>query len=78
MTDVLNTKPLDWDDREYIPDPKHIAKPDDYELKHKWMTIPDVNAIKPEGWGDRTCNHLLKIHWPVNLCIGMTKRMENG
>lgn len=52
VTDVLDTKPLDWDDREYIPDPKHIAKPDDYELKHKWMTIPDVNAIKPEGWGD--------------------------
>lgn len=52
VSDDFDTKPLDWDDREFIPDPSHTGKPDDYELKHVWRTIPDVDATKPEGWRD--------------------------
>ncbi|XBJ05774.1 hypothetical protein VPH35_024495 [Triticum aestivum] len=42
-------KPVDWDDKEYIPDPEDV-KPEGYDDIPKEVTDPD--AKKPEDWDD--------------------------
>jgi len=49
IKDPNATKPEDWDDREYIPDPES-KKPEGYDSILK--EIPDPNAEKPEDWDE--------------------------
>lgn len=50
--DIYDTKPADWDDDEFIPDPEGAVKPDDYDEKYNSIRIKDPNAVKPKDWAD--------------------------
>lgn len=50
IVDEKDFKPLDWDDREYIPDPDQTNKPDWWEEKHGRVYIPDPNETMPADW----------------------------
>lgn len=52
IVDKDDFKPIDWDDRKFIPDPEQAEKPDDYDIKHGLSLIPDPNAVKPADWND--------------------------
>lgn len=50
--DIHDTKPADWDDNEFIPDPEGAVKPDDYDEKYNSVRVKDPNAVKPKDWAD--------------------------
>lgn len=50
IVDENDFKPLDWDDREFIPDPDQTAKPDWWEEKHGRVFIADPDDKMPEDW----------------------------
>lgn len=52
IIDEHDFKPLDWDDRKFIPDPEQPEKPEDYDIKYGLSFIPDPNAVKPDDWND--------------------------
>lgn len=52
IVDGDDFKPIDWDDRKFIPDPEQAEKPDDYDLKHGLSLIPDPKAVKPADWNE--------------------------
>lgn len=47
--DPLDTKPSDWDDNEYIPDPEQSQKPDDWDETQPTEVV-DEDAVKPSDW----------------------------
>lgn len=51
IIDENDTKPEDWDDREFIPDLSQ-TKPDDYDEKYLAASVPDPSMVKPQGWLD--------------------------
>lgn len=52
ILDTAATKPDDWDDREYIDDPNHPPKPDNYDELYAEPRVVDPNAVKPEDWDE--------------------------
>lgn len=51
IEDPSSTKPADWDDNEYIPDPAQTVKPDDWDEEAPYL-IEDPNAIRPDTWDE--------------------------
>ncbi|KAI5962103.1 uncharacterized protein KGF55_003179 [Candida pseudojiufengensis] len=51
IIDENDSKPRDWDDREYIPD-SNVRPPPDYEKLHQSPQIPDPTQKKPDDWDE--------------------------
>ncbi len=51
VDDENDTKPEDWDDKAYIPDPEETEKPEDWDEDAPYL-IADPDAVKPESWDE--------------------------
>lgn len=49
VDDENDTKPEDWDDREFILDPNQTEKPEDWDESAPYL-IPDPKSVKPDSW----------------------------
>ncbi|CAH6721897.1 calnexin homolog [[Candida] jaroonii] len=51
IIDNSESKPLDWEELEFIPD-ESVTKPEDYDELYLNAFMPDPTVSKPEGWLD--------------------------
>lgn len=58
IEDPEDTKPADWVEEPYMPDPEQAVKPADWDEKAPFY-IADPEAVKPADWQEETADYIV-------------------